>query len=102
MKPGFFLEKTLAALAAAASTKERHRQQTPPRLIHDFQFDISGIREFVTQLFNRSNGFGTGRFEIGQLDALLVLVDVVTVADIEEKSRHGTTLEKRETARKRL
>lgn len=84
------------------STEKRYCQEAPTSLVDNLQFDIAGIGELFPQLLNRRKGFGLGGVQIGKFDALVILVNIVTVPDIEEKTRHGLTLDKREMARKRV
>src|SRR4051794_1778880 len=74
-----FLSPARAALAA----KERHGQEPPSGLVGDFKLDVARIAKLVAKLLDSGESFGTGCIDVGKLDALVVLVEIVAVADVE-------------------
>ena len=78
-------------LSAVPAAKERNRQKASPGLVGDLKFDIARIGQFVAKLLNCRQGFGLGRIEVRKLDAFLVLIDIVTVPDVEKIAGHGSS-----------
>ena len=70
---------------AALPAKKWHRQEPPSGLVGDFQLDIAGIAQLVAQFLDRRERFRARRIDVGKLDALVILVKIVAVADVEEK-----------------
>jgi hypothetical protein len=78
-------------LSAVPAAKERNRQKASPGLVGDLKLDIARIGQFVAKLLDRRQGFGLGCIEVGKLDAFLVLIDIVTVPDVEKIAGHGSS-----------
>ena len=54
-----------AALAAVPASEEGNRQKTPPRLVHDFEFDIARIRQLLAKLLDRRESFSRAASKSG-------------------------------------